>query len=266
MTVRTSVRATYSDLAGRRALVTGASSPIGLGVAEALLDQGVSVAVHYRSNEAAARALCSRFPGSAVAIRAELSEEAGCVTLAHEAARALGGIEILVHSAGVWNAAPIHEIQAARLEEMFRVNAFSAFYLVREALPWLRRGERGRGSIVLIGSTAGRRGEAGHAHFAASKGALASLCFSLAAELAPAVRANLVSPGFVRTPAADPELGELIAGALPNRRLAEVEDVVHAALYLASEASGHLVGHELEVSGGEQLVVPRGQIVARDRR
>ena len=70
----------------------------------------------------------------------------------------------------------------------------------------------------------------------------------------------------MRTPAADPELGELIASALPNRRLAEVEDVVHAALYLASEASGHLVGHELEVSGGEQLVVPRGQIVARDRR
>jgi 3-oxoacyl-[acyl-carrier protein] reductase len=259
-------RATYPDLAGRRALVTGASSPIGLGVAAALLDQGASVAVHYRSNEAAARALCARFPGRAVAVQADLAGEAGCVALASEASRALGGIEILVHCAGVWSAAPIQEIQAATLEEAFRVNAFSAFYLVREALPWLRRGERGRGAIVFVGSTAGRRGEAGHAHFAASKGALASLCFSLAAELAPAVRTNLVSPGFVRTPAADLELGALVAGALPGRRLAEVEDVAQAALYLASEASGHLLGHELEVSGGEQLVVPRGQVVARDQR
>jgi 3-oxoacyl-[acyl-carrier protein] reductase len=260
------LRVTYADLAGRRALVTGASSPIGLAVAEALLDQGAAVAVHYRSNEAAAKALCARFPGRGVAIQADLGDEAGCVELARAAARELGGLEILVHAAGVWSAAPLDRIQAAALEEAFRVNAFSAFYLVREALPWLRRGERGQGSVVFVGSTAGRRGEAGHAHFAASKGALASLCFSAAAELAPAVRVNLVSPGFVRTPAADPELGALVAGALPGGRLPEVEDVAHAVLYLASEASGHLLGHELEVSGGEQLVVPRGQIVARNRR
>jgi len=260
------VRATYSDLAGRRALVTGASSGIGLGIAEAFLEQGMSVVVHYRSNRASAEALCARYPGRAVAVGADLATEEGSRALVREAARALGGIEQLVHSAGLWNAGPIERIDGARLEEIFRVNVFSAFYLVRDALPCLRRGERGRGNVVFIGSTAGQRGEAGHGHYAATKGALQSLCMSLAVELAPAVRTNLVSPGWVRTPMAEAELqdlGSAIAGALPNRRVAEVADVVNATLYLASEASGHLLGEDLCVSGGALLVVPRGQIVSR---
>ena len=260
------VRASYSDLVARRALVTGASSGIGLGVAEALLEAGGRVAVHYRSNRGAAEALCASHPGRAFAIGADLGDEAGCVALVKQAAAAMGGIEVLVHSAGIWNAGPIDRIAAGPLEEMFRVNVFSAFYLVREALPWLRAGERGAGSIVLVGSTAGQRGEAGHGHYAASKGALQSLCLTLAVELAPAVRTNLVSPGWVRTPMAEPELTALgadIAAALPNRRVAEVEDVVHAVLFLASEASAHLLGQDVGVSGGALLVVPRGQVVAR---
>jgi 3-oxoacyl-[acyl-carrier protein] reductase len=257
------VLARYADLAGRRALVTGASSGIGLGIAEAMLEQGMSVAVHYRSGRRAAEDLQARFPGRAVALRADLSREEECARLAREAAAALGGLECLVHSAAIWSPGPIAGIQAAQLEEIFRVNLFSAFYLVREALPWLKAGEKGRGNVVLIGSTAGQRGEPGHSHYAATKGGLQSLAMSLAVELAPAVRVNLVSPGWVRTPMAEGELSELgarIAGALPNRRVGEVEDVVHAVLYLASEASAHLVGQDLCVSGGALLVVPRGQI------
>jgi 3-oxoacyl-[acyl-carrier protein] reductase len=260
------VRATYSDLPGRRALVTGASSGIGAGIAEALLEQGMHVAVHYRSNRDAAAVLCARFPGLAFPVEADLGAEAGCALAVKEAARAMGGLDAIVHSAGIWNDGPIDRIDAARLEEMFRVNVFSAFYLVREALPYLRAGERGRGNVVFVGSTAGERGEAGHSHYAASKGALQSLCLSLAVVLAPAVRTNLVSPGWVRTPMAESQLattGALIAGALPNRRVGEVEDVVHAVLYLSSEASAHLLGQDLEVSGGALLVVPRGQVVAR---
>ncbi len=81
------------------------------------------------------------------------------------------------------------------------------------------------------------------------------------------MRVNVVSPGWVRTPMADAELrtlGEDIAGALPNRRVGEVADCAHAALYLASEASGHLLGQDLCVSGGALLVVPRGQIAAHE--
>jgi 3-oxoacyl-[acyl-carrier protein] reductase len=259
------VLARYDDLAGRRALVTGASSGLGLGVAEAFLAQGMRVAVHYRTNRAAAEALAARFPGRAFPVGAELGTEAGCAACVAEAARALGGLDQLVHSAGIWNAGPIGAISAAQLEEIFRVNVFSAFYLVREALPLLGRDRRG--NVVFIGSTAGQRGEAGHGHYAATKGALQSLALSLAVELAPRVRVNLVSPGWVRTPMAEAELGVIgadIAGALPNRRVAEVEDVVHAVLYLASEASGHLLGEDLGVSGGALLVVPRGQIVTKE--
>jgi 3-oxoacyl-[acyl-carrier protein] reductase len=260
------IHARYDDLAGRRALVTGASSGIGRGIAEAFLSQGMKVAVHYRSNRAAADALAARFPGRAFPVGAELGTESGCVSCAAESARALGGLDQIVHSAAIWNAGPAASISSATLEEIFRVNVFSAFYLVREALPFL--GRDGRGNVIFIGSTAGQRGEAGHGHYAATKGALQSLAMSLAVELAPRVRVNVVSPGWIRTPMAEGELAELgadIAGALPNGRVGEVEDVVHAVLYLASEASAHLVGQDLGVSGGALLVVPRGQIVAKRR-
>ncbi|HET7754575.1 MAG TPA: SDR family oxidoreductase [Anaeromyxobacteraceae bacterium] len=261
------VVAQYSDLASRRVLVTGASSGIGLGVAEALLEQGASVAIQFRANRAPAEALAARFPGRAAVVQADLGDEQGCVDAVRASATSLGGLDGLVHSAGIWSEGAIERMTASKLEEIFRVNTFSAFYLVREALPWLRRRERGRGSIVFVGSTAGQRGEPGHSHYAASKGALQSLSMSLAVELAPDVRVNLVSPGWVRTPMAEAELasdlGRAIEATVPNRRVADVEDVVHAALYLSSEASGHLVGEDLCVSGGALLVVPRGQVVPR---
>ena len=258
------LQVTYHDLAGRRALVAGGSSGIGLGIAEAFLEQGMKVVIHHRSHGDEARALAARFPGHGFAVGADLSTEPGAVELVRESARLLGGIDQLVHSAGIWNDGAIDRIEASRLEEIFRLNVFSAFYLVREALPMLRKGAPG--NVILIGSTAGQRGEAGHSHYAATKGAIQSLTLSLAVELAPEVRVNLISPGWIRTPMAEAELatiGPLIAGALPNRRVGEIADCAHAALYLASQASAHLVGQDLCVSGGALLVVPRGQIVAR---
>ena len=124
----------------------------------------------------------------------------------------------------------------------------------------------GHGSIVLVGSTAGQRGEQGHSHYAASKGALQSLAMSLAVELAPRIRTNVVSPGWIRTPMAEAALrtiGPLVASTLPNRRLGEIDDVVNAVLYLSSDASSHLLGENLSVSGGALLVVPRGQLQPR---
>lgn len=171
---------------------------------------------------------------------------------------------MLVHSAGIWNDGPIASMKAERLEEMFRINTFSAFYLVRELLPSLRA--CGQGSIVLIGSTAGQRGEEGHSHYAASKGALQSMAMSLAVELAPEVRTNVVSPGWIRTPMAErtlEQIGPILNGTIPNRRVGEIADVVNAVLFLASEASAHLLGETLSVSGGALLVMPRGRIQPR---
>lgn len=256
--------ATYPDLKGRAAIVTGASSGIGLGIARALLSQGMRVAVHYRGGREAAEGLCAEHAGRAFAVQADLGSEAGCVNLAREALEKLGGAHVLVHSAGIWNARSIEQMDAARLEEMFRVNVFSAFYLVRELAAALRAS--GHSSIVLIGSTAGQRGEEGHSHYAASKGALQSLAMSLAVELAPQIRTNVVSPGWIRTPMAEPALrtiGPVVTSTLPNRRLGEVEDVINAVLYLSSDASSHLLGENLSVSGGALLVMPRGQLQLR---
>jgi 3-oxoacyl-[acyl-carrier protein] reductase len=182
------------------------------------------------------------------------------VKLAREGLERLGSAQVLVHSAGMWNDGPIESMTGANLEETFRLNTFSAFHLVRELLPALR--SEG-GSVVLIGSTAGQRGEARHSHYAASKGALQSLALSLAVELAPRVRVNLVSPGWIRTPMAEgalQDIGALVASTLPNRRLGDIGDVVNAVLYLASDASSHVLGENLGVSGGALLVMPRGQI------
>ena len=256
--------ARYLDLAGRTALVTGASSGIGLGVAEALLEQGMRVGVHYRSNQESALALCARYPGRAFALFAELGTEEGCVSLVKQAVEALGSVSLLVHSAGIWNSAPIDQITSSQLEEIFRLNTFSAFYLVRGLVPVMRGA--GKGNVIFIGSTAGQRGEAGHSHYAATKGALQSLTLSLAVELAPTIRVNLVSPGWIRTPMAEEALqriGPALEATLPNRRVGEVADVANAVLYLASDASGHLLGQDLGVSGGALLVVPRGQLVPR---
>lgn len=239
---------TYPDLAGRTALVTGASSGIGRGIAEALLAQGVRVAAQHRTHEPPARTF---------AVRADLASEQGCVDAARGARERLGEVNLLVHSAGIYNPGPIAKIQSAALEEMFRVNAFPAFYLVRELLP------AGLKNVIFIGSTAGQRGEPGHSHYAASKGALQSLMMSIAVELAPKVRVNLVSPGWVRTPMAEESLqriGPALVPTIPNRRVAEVDDVVNAALWLASDASSHCIGQDLCVSGGALLVVPRGQM------
>jgi 3-oxoacyl-[acyl-carrier protein] reductase len=239
---------TYPDLRGRRALVTGASSGIGHGIAEAFIGQGMRVA---------GQGLRHAGPAGTTQLQADLGTENGCKEAVRMAAEALGQVEVLVHSAGIYNSGPLASLSAAKLEEMFRVNTFSAFYLVRELL------QRGLRNVVLIGSTAGQRGEPGHSHYAASKGALQSMMMSIAQELAPRVRVNLVSPGWVRTPMAEESLRRIepaLTGTIPNRRVAEVEDVVNAVLFLASDASSHLLGQDLCVSGGALLPVPRGQV------
>jgi 3-oxoacyl-[acyl-carrier protein] reductase len=240
--------ASYPDLRGRTALVTGASSGIGRGIAEALLAQGMKVVAQHRTQAP---------PEGSIGVGADLSEERGCVDLVKAAKAALSEVQLFVHSAGVYTAGAIASLKAETLEEMFRVNTFSAFYLMRELVPC------GLRNAIFIGSTAGQRGEPGHSHYAASKGAIQSMVMSLAVELAPRVRVNLVSPGWVRTPMAEESLariGPALLPTLPNQRVAEVADVVNAVLYLASDASSHLLGQDLCVSGGALLVVPRGQV------
>ena len=247
--------ATYPDLAGKRVLVTGASSGIGRGIALAFLGQRAKVAVHHRTNAAAAAEVAARFPGLAFPVLGDLSVDAEAERAGADAAAALGGLDAVVHSAGIWEDGTLANVTGESLERMFRTNTFSAFYLARDAARHIEGG-----SLVYVGSTAGERGEPRHAPYAASKAALRGLVHSLAQELGPAIRVNQLSPGWVRTPMAEaeltPEAEARITSWIPDRRLGTIEDCANAALFLVSDVSGHLVGVDLEVSGGALLPIP----------
>jgi 3-oxoacyl-[acyl-carrier protein] reductase len=237
-------------------VVTGASSGIGLMCARAFLNRGHRVVAQFRRQPSPIQQLVEEFGDDRVTpAQADLGTEDGCVQLIKSAAEP----GVVVHSAGIWNPGPIREMSRERLEGMYRVNTFSAYYLAREAAKAMTRG-----SLILIGSTAGERGEPGHSHYAGSKAALWGLVQSLAQELAPSIRVNLVSPGWVRTPMAGPALAEpgresrIVAG-VPLRRVAEPEDVAAVVVFLADdETSRHLTGIDLPVSGGALLPLPRG--------
>ena len=246
----------FADLKGKRVLVTGASSGIGLACARAFIKMGAVVAAHYRSGRAAAENIAKEFPGRLFPIGADLSLEEGCVKAVGEAVKALGGLDVVVHSAGIWNDGPIRTLDRETLETMFRTNTFSSYYLSREAARRMTAG-----SLIFIGSTAGQRGEPGHSHYAGSKGAVQSLVSSLAQELAPAIKVNLVSPGWVRTPMSEEALKQheaTIVAAVPLKRVAEAGDVAAAVLFLASISSRHLTGVDICCSGGALLPMPRG--------
>ncbi len=246
---------TYADLRGKRVLVSGASSGIGEACAHAFLAQGCRVGLHYHTRSV--QALAGRFPDQSAPVRGNLTTEEGCVAVVDRTATALGGLDVLVCSAGIWRGAPITELTAAELEEMFRINLFSLFYLARESVQYMGAGS----SIVLLGSTAGLRGEAGHSHYAATKGGVHALCYSLAVELAPRTRVNVVAPGWVRTPmteaALTPQREQQITAGIPLSRIGDPQDVANAVLFLASDAARHITGEVLSISGGALIPLPR---------
>ena len=240
----------------RTVVVTGASSGIGLACARLFLEEGDRVVAQYRTQPGPVEALRREFGGDLVIpVQADLATPQGCAATvaAHPSP------EVLVHSAGIWNHGPIRELESATLETMFRTNTFSAYHLARE----MACSARG-GVMIFVGSTAGQRGEPGHSHYAGSKAALWGLVQSLAQELAPEFRVNLVSPGWVRTPMAEPALSvdgreERVIEGVPLHRIAEPEDVAAAVAFLADgRRARHLTGVDLPVSGGALLPLPRG--------
>jgi 3-oxoacyl-[acyl-carrier protein] reductase len=239
----------------RNVVITGASSGIGMACVERFLAAGDRVVAQFRTNRAAVERLRGEYVGDMVLpVQADLATEEGCVRLI----QAAGVPDVVVHSAGIWNDGAIRTLTREGLEEIFRTNTFSAYYLSGEAARVMSGG-----SIIYVGSTAGERGEPGHSHYAGSKAALWGLVQSLGQELAPSIRVNLVSPGWVNTPMSEPAFaqpGKLdrIVASIPLRRVAEAQDVASAVFFLASDEQCHLTGVDLPVSGGALLPMPRG--------
>ncbi len=217
------------SLSGKRALVTGGGRGIGRATALLLAQAGASVAVGYLSRRAEAEETVRAVEGGpgrskAVAIAGELGDAGAAQRAVDEAARALGGLDLLIVNHGVW---PPDDVPVA---------------------------------IVLVSSTAGQRGEAFHADYAASKGAVIAFTKSLAVELAPRITVNCVAPGWVDTEMAQQpysrEKGKgkrAIEAGIPLGRVASPEDVAGPIVFLCSELARHITGEVLNVNGGSVL-------------
>jgi 3-oxoacyl-[acyl-carrier protein] reductase len=246
-------------LAGKRALVTGASRGIGLAVARLLADAGVHVGISYREPQAeaadAVRDLAAKGV-SAWAHSGDLADPADVERLFARAVEEFDGLDIFVGNAGIW--LPEHVPVAAMSNEQWRrtlaANLDSIFYCTRAA----GRVLAGHGRIVLLGSTAGQRGEAGHADYAATKGAIIAFVKGVAIELAAHdITVNCVAPGWVDTEmAATPYKGEgrkQIEATIPLGRVATPEDVAGPIVFLCSALARHITGEILNVNGGAVL-------------
>lgn len=248
------------DLRGRVALVTGGSRGLGRAAALSLAEAGADVAVSYVRNRKAALAVvtaCREHGVRALAVRADMVVSSQAQALVRRVAAELGRLDVMVCNAGIWQEAAVDTMSDKELARMLDVNVKGVFACVRAAVPVMKRQRSGR--IILVSSTAGRRGEAFHSHYAASKGAIISLTKSLGPELAPyGILANCIAPGWFDTDMSRPTLSRPAAmrevrNAIPLRRVGRPEEFAGAVLFLASELSTFVTGEILNVNGGAVL-------------
>ena len=243
------------DLTGKIALVTGASSGIGIGIAEALHKQGATVVLTGR-REAELSAVAAQLGERAHVIAADLADPAAPAALVEQVEAAHGKLDILVNNAGF-----TRDMLALRMGDedwnaVLEVDLNAPFRLARAALRGMMKRRSGR--IVSIASIVGTTGNAGQANYAAAKAGLVGMSKSLAQEVAPrGVTINVVAPGFIATPMTD-KLGDTIKAAMmariPLARMGEAKDVAAAVVYLASDEAAWVTGTTIHVNGGMLMI------------
>jgi len=236
----------FASLAGRRALVTGASRGIGAAIARELAAAGAEVVVGYRSGREEAEQLAAEL--GARAVQADVSSAEDAKRLVEEA----GDLDVLVNNAGLTRDGLLARMSDDDWRTVIDTNLSSVFYTCRAVTrPMMRK--RG-GSIVNISSIVGVHGNWGQANYAASKAGIIGFTKSLARELGSrSIRANVVAPGYVRTQLTDvlpEEATAAMVQATPLGRVAEPEEIAGAVRFLASDAAAFITGEVLLVDGG----------------
>jgi len=246
------------DLTGQAALVTGGSRGIGRAAALLLARAGADVALTYHTRQDDAEVVAQEIRGlgrRALAIGGDLGRPETAPRMVGEVSQELGELDIFVANAGIW---PDEELALSRMplerwRRTLEANLDSVFYSTQAVLGIMRP----NGRVVLVSSTAGQRGEAYHADYAATKGALISLTKSLAVECAPHLVVNCVAPGWVDTEMSWPAFGagnrDRIASTIPLGRIATADDIAGPILFLSSPLARHITGEVLNVNGGSVL-------------
>jgi pteridine reductase len=241
-------------LAGKTALVTGAARRVGAAIARALHEAGANLVLHYRHSASAAQELVrdleSARPGSVHAVQADLLVTARLPALVDEAARAFGGLDILVNNASSFYPTPLGEITEAAWEDLLGTNLKAPLFLSQAAAPHLAAAN---GLILNLVDIHGLRPLRRHPVYSIAKGGLVLLTKSLARELAPRVRVNAIAPGPILWPEdADPALKERILARTLLGHEGSPSDIARAALFFASDGP-FITGQVLCVDGGRSV-------------
>jgi len=248
------------DLQGRVAVITGGARGIGRATAESFAGAGVNVVINYLRDEAAARRTAEAVEARGVkahTVCADVSEASGAEKIVRETAEVFGRLDIAVCNAGIWEGAALELTSEELWDRVLGINLRGTWTICKAAVPFMKKG--GYGRIVVVSSTAGQRGEAFYAGYAASKGGQISFVKSLAVELAPFnINVNAVAPGWVETEMVSGVFGaegsrEEIGRGIPLGRPASAEDVALPILFLCSSWARHITGEVLNINGGAVL-------------
>jgi 3-oxoacyl-[acyl-carrier protein] reductase len=246
-------------LAGKVAIVTGASKGIGAAIALHLAAEGAAVVVNYASSKEGAERVVAEIVGKggkAIAVQANIAKQADVQRLFAEAKTAFEKLDILVNNAGIYEFAPLENVTAEHFHRMFDLNVLGLLFASQEAV---KQFDSAGGSIINISSVAATSTPPTTSVYSATKAAVDAVTRSLAKELGPrGIRVNSLSPGMVDTEGVraagitESEFRRQVEAQTPLGRIGQPQDIATVAVFLASSDAGWITGETLHVSGGEQ--------------
>lgn len=246
------------NLAGKVALITGASRGIGRACAVKMAELGASVVVNYSRNQALAEKIVTHIcnmGSQAIAIQADVSNQQEVEAMVAETVKTLGSLDILINNAGITRDTLLIRMKEEDWNKVLDTNLNSVFFTTKAASRYMMKKRQGR--IINISSIVGIAGNAGQANYAASKAGIIGFSKSVAKELAQRnILVNVIAPGFIETDmtgALKEQQKEAILSAVPLKRYGKPEDVANLAAFLASEEGAYLTGQVIHVDGGMNM-------------